>query len=79
MQLRNFEQGILRLYYVAWVLLFFTTAVVNWMQIQHDFHYGHLDAEEIVEAAMGVTAALIGPGIAMWMIRWVYRGFVPKP
>jgi hypothetical protein len=76
-KLQSFEQGVQRLYYVAWLLLFLVTAGFGVFKIQHDFHQGHLSPEEVVEIGFAVPAALIGPWIAMWLIRWVYRGFVP--
>lgn len=76
-QLQSFEVGIQRLYYVAWLLLFLVTVAVGVYQIQHDFHNGHLTAEDVVEIGFAVPAALIGPWVAMRLIRWVYRGFVP--
>jgi hypothetical protein len=77
MNLVRFETGIQRLYYIAWAIIFAACVLIAG---------GELFAAEsrIREAAPGpavlaAIAAAIVPLIAMHVIRWVYRGFVPKP
>lgn len=75
MNTKNFETGLQRAYYVVWVLLFCGSVV---FLVGHNWD-NRLDAAETMASIGFVFASAIGPAMLMYVTRWVYRGFVPKP
>ena len=75
MKLQSFEVGVQRLYYVAWLAVAATGVFVNVHNLSEQ--YGHIGDMDLIEFTAGVVVVCIGPWIAMRLIRWVYRGFVP--
>lgn len=74
MNTKNLEAGLLRLYYVVWVLLFCGSVV---FLVGHNWDSNLGDAETLASIGF-VFASATGPAVLMHAIRWVYRGFLPK-
>jgi hypothetical protein len=74
-QLKTFETGVQRLYYVAWLLFSGTGVLVNIDKLS--LEYGHIGDKDLIEFGASILAVCIGPWIAMRLFRWVYRGFNP--
>lgn len=77
MNIRNFESGIQRAYYVLWfcVSAFYLGAIIFKVlsYAPEDINLGDL----IGAIALGV-AIVVGPGLLMLAVRWIYRGFRPR-
>lgn len=71
---KNFEIGILRLYYVLWATAFATMVVLTVLNLASR---GPLHSETLASSGL-VLASVVLPGVLMMGIRWVYRGFVPE-
>ena len=85
MSLKNFELGILRTFYVAWGLLaIFAVAVmvsVLWNTPVSFFSDPFKDESlfwEIAVVPLLPLAAALVPWLGMYLVRWVYRGYVPR-
>lgn len=77
MKLQNFEIGLQRVYYLIWAMIasFSISMMIcgdGWWN-QGD-RCGSLTTFELIVAAI----AVVSPGIVMFAVRWIYRGFVPK-
>ncbi len=83
MNIKNFEAGILRAYYVAWAV--FSIGFSNFLIHEKWWGGGYAKdwrAQDALENSLGVgliLAFVVGPGVLMYATRWIYRGFVPKP
>ena len=72
----NWEQGLVRVYYIVWFLLivaFFVTAFVRGASFAN---------ERLVDAIYGVFVLFVIPAIVLkllrWGIPWLIQGFVKK-
>lgn len=69
------EDGINRLYYVIWVI-WFSLATLDAVIGKGTPWY----REYVREALMQIVGVgLVFPALVRLAVRWVYRGFVPKP
>lgn len=73
----RFEAGAYRAYCAAWLLFSgFYLSVFGYQVLSAP---PPQDAQEIAQVVAIFLAFLAGPWIAMRLVRWVYRGFVPLP
>lgn len=69
MKRQDLELGIQRLYYVVWALwLCFGVAALI-----------HDNIRDVEGYAAVIGAFVIAPPALMFAVRWIYRGFSPKP
>lgn len=75
MQLKSFEVGVQRLYYVAWLAVAGIGIVTNADELRQQ--YGHIGDVDLFKFIASSLVVCIAPWVVMRLIRWVYRGFVP--
>ena len=75
MQLKSFEVGVLRLYYVAWLAVAGIGIFANGYELS--LRYGHIGDADLFKFVVSSLVVCIAPWAVMRLIRWVYRGFVP--
>ena len=77
MKLQNFETGLQRAYYLIWAMI---ASFSISMMICGDGWWNLRDQCRGLETPYLIVAviAVVLPGIVMFIIRWVYRGFIPK-
>lgn len=72
---QQFETGIQRLYYVAWVIFAITYSGAVYAKFGPGEYYA-LGELKLFALVMGIWLVPLAPMLA---IRWIYRGFMPKP
>lgn len=80
MKLQNFETGLQRVYYLIWAMIASLSISMmicgdpsGWF-VEGDCDRHSLKTFELIWAAI----AVVFPGIVMFAVRWIYRGFIPK-
>ena len=79
MKLQNFETGLQRVYYLIWAMI--VSFVISMMICGVGWLDGYgCDRHRLMEfeAIVAFAIAVVLPGIVMFVVRWIYRGFVPK-
>ncbi len=82
MNIKNFELGVLRAYYVVWAVFSigwgFAAIYEGWWN-RFEEGWGRESTTLHHLQYVGILlAVVIGPGVVMYATRWIYRGFVPK-
>lgn len=73
--LPRLEAGISRLYYFGWFV--YLVALTNYMYESDSFQGSSEQIRNGILEWLG--EGLVIPAFIMFGVRWVYRGFVPKP
>lgn len=73
--LKNLEVGVQRLYYLLWAGFYVAFGAAALDDLKRTAYA--TTPENILLGTLILFAVLVAPWIAMKVIQWVYRGFVP--